>query len=160
MMQSNTRIDWRIETFDSISSKEIYAILSLRQEVFIVEQHSIYRDIDGKDTEALHLMGWRDGNLVTYARILPPQTSSSDQLTIERVVVTSAWRGMGIGKSIMHQALDFATDKYPGQPIKLAAQLHLQSFYSSMGFVSINEPYDDAGVAHIMMVKQPSSTES
>lgn len=143
------RIDLR--TFDDLSPRELHDALALRQRVFVVEQACIYQDLDGKDPDALHLLG-RDGEtaaLVAYARILPPG-ARFDVAAIGRVVVAPERRGEGLARVLMLEAIRVARDHH-GPRVALSAQAHLEAFYASLGFVRVGEVYDEDGIPHVDM---------
>src|SRR4051812_16903899 len=133
-------INWFLRPFKKLSSEDLYAIMQLRQEVFIVEQSCPYLDADGKDMDALHLMGFRGDHLVAYARLLPPGVSYAE-VSIGRVVTAPKYRGKKYGKQLMKKALEEATDLYGAVPIRIGAQTYLKKFYEGFGFIDIGEPY-------------------
>jgi len=148
-------VNWTIKRFDELTSDELYAILQLRNEVFIVEQNCVYNDIDGKDQPAWHLMANADDKLVAYTRILPPGVSYSDP-AIGRVVTSSSKRRSGLGKELMKRSIE-ACEKFFGKTsISLSAQVYLQSFYESLGFIVVGEEYLDDGIPHFKMSRKPS----
>lgn len=156
MQLTTTTIDWRWSLFDDHHLADLYSILSLRQEVFVVEQRCAYQDIDQLDQMAWHLSAWRPSNeLVGYLRLLPPSTTPENKLTIGRVVVKRAWREQGIGGSLLQQGVNFCKQHFNGVPIYLSAQLHTQLFYREQGFVAVGKDYDLDGIPHIDMVRQP-----
>ncbi len=146
-------IAWEIKEFDELSNIELYSILSLRAEVFVVEQNCPYQDADGKDLKSLHLMG-RDenGNLITYSRIVPPGVSFTE-VSIGRVVSSPKLRGTGAGKALMTKSIEVINQKYGTAPIRIGAQLYLKKFYESFGFIQISEEYLEDNIPHIEMTK-------
>jgi len=146
-------INWTCTTFQALSPQSLYDILRLRSEVFVVEQQCIYLDMDGKDQSSQHLAGESDGQIVAYARILPPGVSYPDASSIGRVVSSPAVRKKGIGKILMNEAIQRTIALYPGINIKIGAQLYLLDFYKSFGFEPIDEPYLEDGIPHIEMVR-------
>jgi len=145
-------MNWICKSFGELSLDELYAILGLRSEVFVVEQHCFYQDVDGKDQQSHHLMGIKDGQLMAYSRLLPAGVSYNEP-AIGRVVLCAAVRGSGQGKELMKESLDRCYELFGKQPVKIGAQYHLKTFYESLGFVQCSEIYDDAGIDHIEMVK-------
>jgi len=139
------------KTFDTLSTKELYAILALREQVFMLEQQSLYRDIDGLDRLATHLLCYEASELIGYLRLAILQ----DKITIGRVVVAKHWRGKGIGVQLLTIALDKASREYAPLSIHLSAQVSSQALYSRLGFQAVSEPYDDGGIAHVDMLKAP-----
>lgn len=141
-----------IKTFEELSKKELYAILKLRTEVFVVEQNCPYQEVDGKDIQALHAFAYMKEELVAYARILKKGISYSDYISIGRVVVSLKQRGHGYGHELMNYALDKCSFYFPTQPIKISAQAHLEKFYNQHGFESTGEAYLEDGIPHIGML--------
>jgi len=146
----------------TLSAAEACAMLALRQAVFIIEQRCIYADIDAADRTAYHLLGWQKSQagpeistrvLAAYLRVLPPGTKSPE-CVIGRVVTAPHVRGTGLGRLLMHEGLQQASRLYPGLPIKISAQVHLQRFYKNFGFVAVSVPYDEDGIAHIDMLRR------
>ena len=148
-------MNWTIRRFDELTPDELYAILQLRNEVFIVEQNCVYNDIDGKDQPAWHLMANEDDKLVAYTRILPPGVSYSDP-AIGRVVTSSAKRRSGLGRELMKRSIEACEKLFGKTSISLSAQVYLQSFYESLGFIVVGEEYLDDGIPHIKMSRKPS----
>lgn len=148
------KITWTIKSFDKLTVKELYSILQLRAEVFVVEQNCPYLDLDGKDVQSFHLMG-TNGNdeLVAYARLLPP-TISFDEVSIGRVVSSPKYRKTGIGKELMKKALDVIYEIFGIVPVRIGAQLYLKIFYEGFGFVSDGDEYLEDNILHIEMLKK------
>lgn len=148
-------VNWIIKRFAELTLDELYAILQLRNEVFIVEQTCVYNDTDGKDQPAWHLMAIEDDKLVAYTRILSPGVSYSDP-AIGRVVTSSSKRRSGLGRELMKRSIE-ACEKFFGKSsITLSAQVYLQSFYESFGFIVVGEEYLEDGIPHIKMSRKPS----
>lgn len=145
-------INWICKHHTELQKDELYAILELRCQVFVVEQKCVYLDIDGRDLigDTCHLMGWSDGQLVAYLRLLDPIQQGGD-VTIGRVVTAPVIRSRGIGHELMSQALDHAERRWPEQPIFLSAQAHLQGYYSRYGFKPVDGIYEEDGIPHIGM---------
>lgn len=148
-------IDWRCEEFERLAAPALYEILRLRQDVFILEQDCMYPDIDGHDSQALHLSGWRDGELLAYLRALPPGGDSlpggNAESTIGRVVVSPAARGLSLGRELMRRGIALNRETWPGAGICIGAQAHLEDFYRELGFTRVGDVYDDEGIPHIKM---------
>ncbi|AXE30010.1 effector protein [Chromobacterium phragmitis] len=146
------RIAWHCHGFDDFTPRALYQALQLRDQVFVVEQQSIYGDVDGVDTHCLHLSGRDDaGRLLAYARLIAPGEKYPDAAAIGRVVVAPEARGQGMGKALMAQAVAQCRAHYPGQPIMLSAQVEASALYSAFGFEPVSEPYDDGGILHVDM---------
>lgn len=136
--------------FQQLSVDQLYAILMLRATVFVVEQNCVYLDPDGKDKEALHLLGVDNNELVAYIRLFPPK-HSENSLIFGRVVTASHTRKNGYGKKLMQALLSYCEQHFPGINIKCSAQHYLIKFYESFGFVAEGDVYDEDGIPHIAM---------
>lgn len=145
-------VNWNLKKFDELSVHELYAILRLRSEVFVVEQNCVYHDTDNKDQSSHHLMGWQDEQLLAYTRILPPGLSYKEP-SIGRVVTAPTARGGGVGRELMEQSIAKVLFLYGNKPIRIGAQVYLIPFYNSLGFVQSGDPYDEDGIKHVEMVK-------
>ncbi len=146
---------WTTKAFAELSLDELYQILQLRQEVFILEQACVYNDLDNKDQRSFHLMAWHGGTLAAYTRLIPYGISYPDAMSIGRVVTGSGFRGQGLGGELMRRSIEGLYGMYGQVPIKIGAQQHLQVFYSRLGFEQTSEPYMDAGILHIEMTLSP-----
>src|SRR5215471_4498346 len=148
-----TEMTWLVKNFEELTPRELYAILQLRNEVFVVEQKCVFQDADNKDQQSYHLMGWLGERLIAYSRIIPAGVAY-EIASIGRVVTSPEKRRNGTGKELMNQAL-YATHNLFGKvSIKLGAQLYLKNFYESFGFVQSSDVYMEDGIPHIEMVKQ------
>ena len=144
-------INWILLTFDQLSTRQLYSLLELRSDIFIVEQNCAYPDIDGKDQKAYHLLGYnRENILVAYLRILAPGISFIDAC-IGRVVVRTAYRKGGIGSQLMTTGIEHCRKLYPETGIRISAQAHLVEFYSSLSFKKVSDVYIEDGVPHVQM---------
>lgn len=141
-----------VKTFEELSSKELYEVLQLRSEVFVVEQDCVYQDIDGKDERALHILGWEDGNLVAYARCFQAG-DYFDKASIGRVLVRENYRKLGYGHEITKASIKAIKTKYKTDTIKISAQVYLVIFYESHGFKTYGDRYMEDGIPHIAMIK-------
>lgn len=137
--------------FQDLSLQELYEILALRADVFVVEQECCYLDLDGNDQKSLHLLGKSSNQIVAYARILPQGISYSDALSIGRIVTHPHHRGKQYGHQLVKRAIEESTTRFPEQPIKISAQAHLEQFYNSHDFVHTGERYLEDGIPHIAM---------
>lgn len=146
-------IVWNYKNFDELNTRELYAILQLRNQVFIVEQNCPYLDLDEKDFKSFHLMGLIDGQLAAYCRILPPSISF-DEASIGRVISSGDFRGMGIGKELLKCSIEKVYSSFGKQPIKIGAQHYLKEFYESFGFQSCSDIYLEDGIPHLEMILQ------
>lgn len=145
-------INWGLKTFNELSVMELYCILQLRAEVFVVEQNCSYLDTDGKDLKCFHLMGYdENGVLIAYSRIVPAGISYKE-VSIGRVVSSPKVRNTGAGKALVQKAIEEIKLKYDNVPIRIGAQLYLQKFYESFGFVKTSEEYLEDNIPHIEML--------
>ena len=145
-------VAWKHYAFAELNVDLLYAILALRQEVFVVEQTCYYLDADGKDQEALHVVGLQEGKLVAYTRVLDRGVAYPDYASIGRVVTSPAVRGQGLGRPLMQESLRVLYAHYGEQPVKISAQAHLQKFYGSLGYWGVGEVYEEDGILHRGMV--------
>lgn len=143
-------IEWICKHHRDLGKEQLYALLKLRSDVFVVEQKCAYPDLDGQDLEGdtHHLMGWEDDQLMAYLRLLDPESQGGD-VVIGRVVTAPAGRGKGLGHAMMEQALKQAEKHWPQVPIYLSAQAHLQGYYGRYGFVVVGEEYLEDDIPHI-----------
>lgn len=146
-------IVWKCKPFDALSPHELYAILRLRNEVFVVEQKCIFQDADNKDQRCFHLMGYINSELAAYARLVAAGVSYNE-VSIGRVITSPLFRNAGVGKALMQQAINYSDQLFNKRPIKIGAQLYLKKFYASFGFVQVGDVYDEDGIDHIHMVKE------
>ncbi|PWB29540.1 GNAT family N-acetyltransferase [Pseudomonas sp. SDI] len=145
-------IDWICKHHTDLGKEQLYAILQLRTEVFVVEQKCPYLETDGQDLsgDTSHLMAWQNDELVAYLRLLDPESQGGD-VVIGRVVISPKARGLGLGHELMVQGLKHAEQAWPGVPVYLAAQAHLQGYYARHGFVVAGEEYLEDDIPHIGM---------
>ena len=142
----------RIKTFNQLSIDELYAVLQLRSEIFVVEQDCVYQDLDYKDQEALHVLGFKNKQLIAYTRIFKPG-KYFDNASIGRVVVAKKERQCRYGYDIMNASIKAIKDFYNTETIKISAQVYLNTFYNNLGFMAIGEGYLEDGIPHIAMIK-------
>lgn len=146
-------ITYRAVPYGQLTRDELYAILRLRAEVFVVEQDCVYQDLDDKDQRAVHLLGLaRDGRLAAYTRIVDKGVSYPDFTSIGRVITAPFARGRGLGRPLMIKSIAVLYEYFGEQPIKIGAQAHLQAYYESIGFEGVGEVYDEDGIPHRAMV--------
>jgi ElaA protein len=143
-----------LKDFDTLTNRELYEIMALRQEVFVVEQNCPYLDADGVDTNAHHLMiRNKNEQLVAYTRLIPPHVSYENYSSIGRVVTSPSVRGTGIGKLLMTESLAMMKTLFGTEHnIKIGAQSYLLQFYTSLGFVSTGEDYIEDNIPHTKMI--------
>ena len=140
------------KSFNELTPHELYAILQLRSEVFVVEQNCVFQDADNKDQFCHHLMVWDNKNLVAYARLLP-KGLAYEQMSIGRVISSPAYRKTGVGKILMFQAVGACYSLFGEGAIKIGAQLYLKKFYESFDFIQSGDLYLEDGIEHIEMIK-------
>jgi len=146
------QLNWTLKKFDNLTPHELYSIMQLRNEVFVLEQNCIYQDADGKDLHAWHCMGWNEyGQLMAYTRLLPAGVAY-DIPSIGRVITHADVRRLGAGKELMKQSIKNCYDLFGKQSIKIGAQLYLKKFYESFGFEQTSKVYLEDGIEHIEMV--------
>lgn len=145
-------IEWRLKAWDELSKEELYSILRLRAEVFVVEQNCPYQDIDNKDMQSIHLLGI-DHNLqcVAYLRLVQPGVSYKEW-SIGRVITSTDVRRTGVGRYMMLKAIDYLITSCGSSAIRISAQSYLEKFYSSLGFVTVSEPYLEDDIPHVEML--------
>ena len=148
-------IQWQNLHHSDLTVPQLYALLQLRCEVFVVEQACVYQDIDGEDLlgENRHILGWQGDRLVAYARLLKNEDDFSP-VTIGRVIVSPGVRGEKLGYQLMEYALASCTQHWPEHALYLGAQAHLQNFYRHFGFIPVTEIYDEDGIPHVGMARE------
>jgi len=145
---------WTIKHFSELNVEELYSILKLRAEVFVVEQNCPYQDLDEKDKKAFHLMGLINENeLATYSRLLPANVSYNE-VSIGRVVSSPKHRKSGMGQELMEKSIEEIVNKFGDVPIRIGAQLYLKKFYEKFGFKQIGEQYLEDNISHIIMLRE------
>lgn len=151
-MHSTSQLQFDYSHFDELSTKDLYELLRLRQEVFVVEQECPYLDADGSDYDSYHLMG-RDesGRIQAYTRLVPKGISYENYASIGRVATSKAVRGQGMGRVVMQKSLEAIRSLFPDDPVKISAQCYLITFYESLGFQVVGEEYLEDDIPHIGM---------
>ncbi|MFT4532712.1 MAG: ElaA protein [Saprospiraceae bacterium] len=142
-------------SFDKLSNNQLYELLQLRQEVFIVEQDCPYLDADDNDQASYHILGIdADGKLQAYTRIMPPGSSYEKYSSIGRVITSSAIRGQKQGVPLMQFSIDKTIEYWPNHSIKISAQTYIVKFYNSLGFKEVGEEYLEDDLPHIAMIRE------
>ena len=141
-----------IKKFEELTINEVYEILQLRSEVFVVEQDCVYQDIDGKDYKALHIIGSKDRKIVAYTRCFKPG-DYFNEASIGRVVVKKAQRKFNFGNNIMLASIKAIQHHYKTDTVKISAQCYLNKFYTNLGFKNIGKEYLEDGIPHIAMLR-------
>jgi ElaA protein len=143
-------LHWYHKTFDKLTPQELYKIMQLRIEVFIIEQKCIFQDADNKDEGCLHLMGVENGVLKAYTRLAPPGYIYKET-SIGRVVTSPKYRSKGLGKELMQHSIATCRQEFGNGTIKIGAQYYLLKFYSSLGFKVCSDIYLEDGIEHVYM---------
>jgi len=148
----NPLINWSVKAFNDLSLEELYDMIALRVEVFVIEQNCPYQDLDGKDKVSFHLLG-KDiqGNIVATLRILPKGISYKEA-SIGRVVTSEKIRSWKKGHELMTEAMHFITENYPNENVRISAQTHLVSYYEKHGFDTTGKTYLEDGIPHSEML--------
>src|SRR6202020_462091 len=141
-------IKWTCKAFGELTPEELYKILRLRSEVFVVEQNCVFLDMDNKDIFCDHLMGWEGESLLGYSRIVPAGISYEES-SIGRIVSSPAARGRGVGRELLVQSIQMLYDLHGRRDIRIGAQIYLLNFYTSFGFVQTGEIYLEDGIEHV-----------
>jgi ElaA protein len=148
---------WSLKPFSGLTPNELYAILRLRSEVFVVEQNCVFLDMDNKDQHCHHVMGWDGDKLIAYARIVPAGISYVES-SIGRIVTSPAARGKGAGRELLPHCIATLYTLHGEQVIRIGAQYYLKDFYESFGFQQTGEIYPEDGIPHIeMLLQRPAS---
>lgn len=146
-------MQWQCLSFHQLTALQLYRILQLRSEVFVLEQHCLYQDADNKDIAAHHFMGWEEDTLVAYTRLLPPGISYTEA-SIGRVITSPAHRRTGSGKLLMEKSIEQCRLLFGDVPIRIGAQLYLKKFYEGFGFIVTSDVYLEDNIEHIEMILQ------
>jgi len=151
----DVKLEWVLKKFDELSNEELYQLLRLRSEVFVVEQGCNFMDMDNKDQKCHHLLGKKNGQLLAYSRIVP-QGVSYEFPSIGRIVVSSQGRGTGLGVELLNISISTVEELYGKTIIRIGAQIYLKKFYQSFGFIQSGEIYLEDDIEHIEMTRQVS----
>lgn len=143
-------ISWEVKHYDELSKEELYDLLALRIEVFVVEQNCPYQDLDDKDQYCWHVLGKQNGKVVATSRIVPAGMVY-DEVAIGRVANAKVIRGSGAGREMMVLAIDYILNQLNEGRIRISAQEYLEKFYKSLGFIATEERYLEDGIPHVEM---------
>ncbi len=143
-------LEWQVLSFSELTGERMYAVLRLRQQVFVVEQNCAYLDLDNLDQQATHMLCLRDGGLLAYQRCLAPGLSYPES-SLGRIVVCPAMRGQELGKELVRRGIEHNLLRWPGSGIRINAQAHLQNFYAALGFVAEGNEYLEDNILHRQM---------
>lgn len=146
-------LQWKIKSFEDLSVRELYEMLRLRSEIFVVEQNCVYLDLDGKDQEALHLLGEFDNKIVAHSRLFKPGVSF-ENASIGRVVVDFNFRNRKWGHHLMRESIAGIKNHFGETKITIGAQLYLKKFYESHGFTQTSTMYLEDAIPHIQMKRE------
>jgi ElaA protein len=144
-------IYWKCKHFKELTVHELYSIMRLRSEVFVVEQNCVFLDADNKDQRCYHLCGWNNHILVSYARLVPPDISYKEP-SIGRVITSAGYRRSGAGRMLMQKGIEESLLIFNKKNIKIGAQLYLKQFCESLGFRQCSEIYIEDDIEHIEML--------
>jgi len=154
LMSTLSNIQWSTKHFLELNVNELYAILRLRSEVFVVEQNCVFLDMDNNDQIAFHTMGWLGDDLVATTRLFDVDKNYHGYLSIGRVVGSPKYRAVGAGKLLMQYSIAECERLFGKLPIKIGAQLYLKKFYSELGWEQAGEMYYEDGIEHIPMIRK------
>jgi ElaA protein len=141
-----------VKSFNEFTTEELYEVLRLRSEIFVVEQNCVYQDIDLKDQKAIHVLGYFQNELMAYTRIFKPG-DYFQQASIGRVLVKESYRSRKWGHDIMEASIKAIEQHFLTTSIKISAQQYLEKFYNNMGFLTVGEPYLEDGIPHVAMIR-------
>ncbi len=144
-------MSWYIKHYNELTKADLYSILKLRSEVFVVEQDCVYNDLDSLDFDAYHIYKKESGNVIAYARVLPAG-SRFVEMSIGRVLVSFDYRGKRLGVALMQNAIEFIQNTFGVNQIRISAQEYLKQFYVDLGFVPNSDIYLEDGIRHLEMV--------
>ena len=143
-------MDWKTYRFDDFTARELYSVLKLRVDVFVVEQNCPYPELDNLDQQSIHLLYRENGEVLAYARLVPAGVKY-ELPSIGRVIVRDDARGRGLAKQLLERSIDYIVGEWQAQAIQLQGQVYLQEFYQSFGFQPISDSYDEDGIPHVDM---------
>ena len=152
-MSTNTNLRWVTKTFAELTVNELYDLLKLRSEVFVVEQKCIFLDLDNNDQKAYHTIGYIDDEVVATTRLFDKNIMYDGYQSIGRVVGSPRHRGLGIGKALMQYSIQECERLFGKGPIKIGAQLYLKKFYGEQGFEQSGDIYLEDEIDHIPMIR-------
>ncbi|WP_313386999.1 GNAT family N-acetyltransferase [Chishuiella sp.] len=145
---------WNYKEFNDLTLQELYKIIQLRNQVFVVEQNCVYQDCDNKDFVSGHLWATVEDDIVAYSRIVPKGISYKEEPSIGRVISNNKYRGQGFGKQLLLNSIQVIENNFQSTGIRISAQLYLKSFYESFGFQQVSEEYLEDDIPHIEMLKK------
>jgi len=143
-------MDWKNYRFEDFTASELYSVLKLRVDVFVVEQNCPYPELDNLDQQSIHLLYREKGEVLAYARLVPAGVKY-ELPSIGRVIVRQDARGRGLAKQLLERSIDYIREEWQAAAIQLQGQVYLQEFYQSFGFQPISDSYDEDGIPHVDM---------
>jgi ElaA protein len=143
--------DHIVKSFPALTPNELYTLMRLRSEVFVVEQNCVFLDADNKDIYCHHLMLFDHKQLIAYARLVPPGISYNE-MSVGRVVTAKEARNKGAARQLMQLAVEYCRKIFGDGPIRIGAQYYLEKFYNEIGFTATGDVYDEDGIEHIEMI--------
>ena len=144
------KIEWVKKKWSDISLEELYSVLRLRSEVFVVEQDCVYQDIDNKDQIAIHLLGYINKELIAYSRLFN-EGDYFKETSFGRAIIKKENRGQGYGDELIKESIKTIKNYYGNKKVKISAQAHLKSFYSKHAFIAKGKEYLEDGIPHVSM---------
>lgn len=146
-------VHWHTKLFEELTTEELYDILRLRTDIFVVEQNCAYPELDGKDKKCLHVFATKLNQVIACARIVPPGLSYPE-ISIGRVAVHADYRKDGYGRILMQHTIDKIDEEFGAQDIQIGAQCYLKQFYGSLGFEVASEDYLEDNIPHVDMIRK------
>lgn len=144
-----------ISSFFDLSAEQVYDLMKLRQDVFVIEQNCIYEDFDGYDKKAQHFLIYINDELAAYSRIFAPDIKYKNESSIGRIIVSKAHRGGMLGKELIRESMEYCLKHFPDSVIRIEAQAALEKYYSILGFLPDSEVYTVDYIPHLQMVYNP-----
>ena len=144
-------MEYKIKTFEELNTSELYSILRLRSEIFVVEQNCVYQDLDNKDLSAYHLMAIDNNETVAYLRILPKGVSYKE-ISIGRFVVKKDYRRKNLGLELLSKGLNFIEENLKEKEVRISAQVYVKELYKKAGFIEASEEYLEDDIPHVEML--------
>jgi len=144
------KIKWVNKKWNKLTTEELYSILRLRSEVFVVEQDCVYQDIDNKDQKAIHLLGYLNNELLAYSRVFN-EGDYFKETSFGRAIIKKEERGLGYGDELVKESLKTIKNEYGNKRVKISAQAHLKNFYSKHAFKTKGNEYLEDGIPHVSM---------
>ncbi|MFY0683308.1 MAG: GNAT family N-acetyltransferase [Balneola sp.] len=139
-------------TFENLTPHQLYDLLKLRQDVFVIEQQCIYEDFDGYDDKSIHFLIYEENEIAAYSRIFAPNIKYKNESSIGRIIVAKQFRGGRLGKILIKESIDYCLNSFPDNTIRIEAQAALTGYYSKLGFTPDSDIYEVDGIDHLQMV--------